>query len=56
MKVNIYHPLHHKMPTKRTTIEKPQHSNQTIHTTFSTYAHILIYMWQDINKKLEKLK
>ena len=41
---------------KRTNTEKPQHSDQTIHTTFSTIAHILIDMWQDINKKFQKLK
>ena len=41
---------------KRTNIGKPQHSDQTIHTIFSTYANIPIDMWQDINKKLEKLK
>ena len=41
---------------KRTNTEIPQHSNHTIHTTFSTNAHIMIDMWLDINKKLEKLK
>ena len=41
---------------RRTNIVKPQHSDQTIHTTFSTNAHILIDMWQDINKHLEMLK
>ena len=41
---------------KRTNTEKPQHSYKSIHTTFNTNAHILINMWQNINKKLEKLK
>ena len=40
-----------KMTPKRTNIEKPQHSNQTTRTTFSTNAYIPIDMCQDINKK-----
>ena len=41
---------------KRTNTEKPQHSDQTIHITLSTSAHDVKDMWQDINKKLEKVK
>ena len=43
-------------PKPKTNTEKPQHSDQTIHATFSINAHILIDMWPDINKNLEKLK
>ena len=42
--------------SKRTIAEKSQHSDQTIHTTFSTSTHIPVDMWQDINKKIGEVK